>query len=342
MNLLHRQQGWLAAVPGLLLASSGLLFAQSDHPSSNALAHSNLTARALPIAPLPPPPLPAAAKPPVALFRELLGMSPVERRNALTNRTPENQKLILAKIREYQSLKPSERELRLRVTELRWYLLPLMQAPSTNRMEQLLSIPPEDRALVGSRLRAWDQLAQDVQKSLLDNEATVRYFTECTTDEQRSNMFKNISPARLHKLEEGLDQWQRMPEDERQKLATRFNQYFNLTAEEKQKALLTLSEPERKQIEKTLRSFDSLPPAQRAQCIRSFEKFASLTVEDRQEFLKNAERWKLMTPEQRQSWRDLVTQAPQLPVRFDTAPLPPIVTLPPRSGPPAPFVTNGN
>jgi hypothetical protein len=336
------QPGWFAVVSGLLLATSGLLLAQSDHSSPGVQAHSNLLTHPPIYAPLPPNTLPTPRKAPVALFRELLSMSPVERRNALTNRTPENQKLILAKIREYESLNPTERELRLRVTELRWYLLPLMQAPSTNRAEQLQSIPAEDRALVGSRLQAWDQLPPDVRTGLLDNEATVRYFTECTTEEQRRKIFEGISPARRQKLEEGLAQWRQMSEDQRQRLAKRFDQYFNLTAEEKQKALLTLSDTERQQIEKTLRSFESLPPAQRVQCIRSFEKFASLSVEDRQEFLKNAERWKLMTPEQRQAWRDLVTQAPQLPVRFDSPPRPPTISTPPRPGPPVPVFTNRN
>jgi len=34
-----------------------------------------------------------------------------ERRTALTNRSPENQKRLLAKLREYETLKPDEREL---------------------------------------------------------------------------------------------------------------------------------------------------------------------------------------------------------------------------------------
>ena len=75
-------------------------------------------------------------------------MNAAERKQALTNRSPEGQKLILAKVREYESLPPDERELRLRVTELRWYLLPLMTAPATNRPAQLAMIP-EPRPQVG-------------------------------------------------------------------------------------------------------------------------------------------------------------------------------------------------
>ena len=44
-------------------------------------------------------------KSPVDLFRELLAMDVAERSKALAKRTPEGRKRILAKLREYQSLK---------------------------------------------------------------------------------------------------------------------------------------------------------------------------------------------------------------------------------------------
>ena len=72
-------------------------------------------------------------KSPVTLFRELLAVSTVERNRLLADRLPENRKRILAKVREYESLKPDVRELRLQVTELRWYLFPLMTIAPTTR-----------------------------------------------------------------------------------------------------------------------------------------------------------------------------------------------------------------
>ena len=54
-------------------------------------------------------------------------MTPDERENFLTNRPPEIRKRILAKVGEYEALDPDERELRLRATELRWYLMPLLR-----------------------------------------------------------------------------------------------------------------------------------------------------------------------------------------------------------------------
>src|SRR5262252_544174 len=101
----------------------------------------------------------AAAKSPVAAFRELLNMDPEERAKALGDRREETRKRILAKIREYQSLKPDERELRLKVTELGFYLRPLMQTPATNREAQLAVIPEGYRELVQVRVERWDSLS---------------------------------------------------------------------------------------------------------------------------------------------------------------------------------------
>src|SRR4051812_4211960 len=83
------------------------------------------------------------AKSPVALFRELLAMSPEERNGAIAIRPPDIQKRILEKLQEYEILPDELRELRLRETELRWYLRPLMDEPRTNRAAKLALIPEE-------------------------------------------------------------------------------------------------------------------------------------------------------------------------------------------------------
>ncbi len=264
-------------------------------------------------------------------------MNALERKQALTNRSPENQKLILDKVREYETMDPDQREERLQVTEMCWYLLPLMTAPATNRPAQLVSIPPRSRQLVEDRLREWDKLTPDVQHELLGNGATLRYFTEIEglTDEQRRKILEGMSPERRQKLQEGIEQWSRMPADQRRKMISRFNQFFDLTAKDKEKALRTLSGPERRQIEKTLKTFENLPPDQRARCVRAIAKYTSLSLEERQLFLKNAERWKLLTPSQRQAWRDLVDKLPP-PMPPDLPPMPPS----PRSSRPTQVVTN--
>ncbi len=321
-------------LPGVLVAQAPL--AALGPPRTNTIQ-----------APLPPL-VPSLTSSPVAAFRQLLAASsPVEINKLLAGRSPGDRKLILAKLREYKSMKPDQRELRLRVTELRWYLLPLLKRPATNRLDLLQRVPAEDRALIEDRLREWDKLPADVQKQLLENEATIRSLTELQAS---TNAVQNLTPARRQKLQEGVDKWNQLPPDQRQKVITRFKQFFELTPGEQEAALDTLSEAERRQLEKTLQAFGNLSPAQRAQCVRSFEKFASLSLQERQQFLKNAERWKVMSPAERQAWRDLVNQAPLLPtvsLRRVQPPMPPLPPPPTPAGlrphtPASPLVTNPN
>jgi hypothetical protein len=285
--------------------------------------------------------LPTQGKSPVALFRELLAMTPPERNRFLANRSPEARRQILSKVWEYELSKPNERELRLKVTELRWYMWPLMNLRDANRASLLARIPEDDRALVEARLREWDKLSPAVQKELLDNEAMLRYFYELATSTPsvRSNIVSSLTPRRRAMLEKGIAGWNTLSQEQQQKMLGRFNQFFELTPGEKQKVLNTVSDAERKQIEKTLFKFEQLPPAKREQCINNFERFASLSLDERQQFLKNAERWKLMSPDERQAWRDLVRKlAPNRP------PLPPGLEQRVRSRQPPvtpPVATNG-
>jgi Protein of unknown function (DUF3106) len=261
-----------------------------------------------------PGPMPTLESP-VDFFRELLAMEPAERRQSLSNRPPEVQKKILAKVREYASLKPDERELRLRTTELQWYMQPLMSMPRTNREFRLALIPDEQRKLVEERLTRWDLLPLPIQEELLNNEMTARYFAplESATEEQKQKILSQISPERRAKLEAGLERWRGLSAEQREKTLESFNAVFELTPKEKQKVLGSLSAVEQQQMEKTLQSYAKLPVQQRMQCMRSFEKFAGMSLEERQAFLKNAERWKLMSPSERESWRELVKFAPLQP-----------------------------
>jgi hypothetical protein len=335
MSLPRANRLALAASFGAALLFFGALLAPAAM-SQPASLNPGTAAAAMPLPPSPP------LKSPVDFFRELLAMNLAERKQSLADRNPEDQKRILAKVREYESLKPDQRELRLRATELRWYLLPLMTSPPTNRPAQLALIPADPRKLVEDRLGLWDKLPAAVQKELLENEATLQYITplESASEEQRKEILKTISPARRERLEAGIARWRESSETQRQETLSRFNQFFDLTPWEKDRALNTISEAERRQMERTLRAFENLPKAQRARCIQSFEKFAGMSLEERQQFLKNAERWRLMRPEERQAWRDLVLRLPELP------PSPPGLGLPPPPpGPPGldqPVVTNRN
>ena len=251
------------------------------------------------------PPVPKFQSP-VAFFRQLLVMTPMERNHSLTNRTPEARARIMAKVREYQALGPDERELRLRATELRWWLTPLMRATPTDRAMRLEQVPDDLRGLVESRLRQWEILPPSLQAELLASENALQYFAQVQTNNPTAN-------------------------PEQKKIAEQFNQYFELTPKEKQRTLNTLSEAERAAMEKTLKTFEQLPPRQRIQCIRNYGKFAGMSAAERAEFLKNAEQWSKLSPAERQSWRTLVAQIPQMP------PMPPPVipaNLIPHAAPP--------
>ncbi len=264
-------------------------------------------------------------KSPIDFFREVLNRSGAERFEFLKGRSPASQRVILEKVREYEQLSPEQRELRLRVTELHYYLLPLMSVPAANRTNQLASISPEMRKLVEDRLQKWDQLSPESQKELLQNEATLRSLLEFA-NAPPGQPRPALSDAQRVELEAGIRKWRELSGEQRDSTIRRFNQFFDLTPEEKEHALSTLSEPERHQLERTLVSFENLSPLQRAQCVRSFQKFASLSPQERQQFLKSAEVWNRMSPSQRQLWKDLVYDLghqPPLPAPLGQPPKPP-------------------
>jgi len=244
---------------------------------------------------------------PVNFFRQLLMMSPAERNKALASRTPEARARILAKVREYQALDPDECELRLRATELRWYLTPLLRAQPGDRESGLALVPQELRELVNSRLAQWDALPRSLQQEFLANDKTLNYVAHVETQAPSAD------------------------DMQQQKIAEQINDFFKLTSAEEQQLLGTLSETERTQMEKTLKTFGKLPPQQRILCIRNYAKFADMTSTERAEFLKNAESWSKMSPEERQTWRDLVAHVPLWP------PMPTAVPpLPPQPAPRVP------
>jgi len=226
-------------------------------------------------------------------------MAPSERLTALTNRPPEMRAKILAKVREYQALGADERELRLRATELRWYLVPLLRLSPTNRVSRLAMVPPEMQELVKSRLQHWDILPPPLKQEFLTNDSTLHYFAR-------------VEPTNAT-----------VANPDQQQIADRFNQFFELTAAEKKSTLNTLSVAERAQMEKTLQSFEKLPPRQRLTCVHNYAKFAGMSATERAQFLKNADDWSKMSPAERQTWRDLVKTVPLWP------PMPPPMTIMP-------------
>jgi Protein of unknown function (DUF3106) len=299
---------------GLVFFAAGqcLVFPLRSENSTNSSAPVKLFST--PANMVPPPP---AAHSPVDFFRNLLAMTPQDRENFLANKPPEIRERILDKVREYLALDPDERELRLRATELRWYLMPLLRDSSATRPARLAQVPDDIRGLVKARLMQWEILPPSLQKEFLENERTLHYFSHVDAT-------NNPVAGEWHRSPNDADQarWNALTEDQRQRITAQFNQFFELTPGEKEKTLGTLSGAERAQMEKTLAAFATLPPPQRAQCVRAFTKFAGMSAQERAEFLKNAERWGQMPPAERKAWRDLVAHVPQWP------PLPPALMPP--------------
>lgn len=290
---------------------------------------------------VPPPPAPPVVQnrhegSPIDYFRKLLAMSPGEREQALAKEPEERRKILASKIVEYEAMSKEERELRLRMTQLRWYLVPLMKSSPDKRNQMLEQIPEEDRALIIRRLKLWDEIPVQVQKEFLENELHLGYLLKRgITEEQRSEMLKAFPPDRRQKLEQELAKWNALPEKQRDEITARFNQFFELNDREKDRILDNLSKADRQKMEQTLKSLENLPPGERKQYIEAFDQFARMSPEERRKFLRNAERWQAMTPAEKEAWRAVVQRS------LPTPPLPPIPSANHKQPPlPPPLATN--
>lgn len=307
---------------GIILGGMAGLCAQtpvtSPVPSPPGFAPAKITQ-------MPPPP--PISKSPVDTLRALLALKPGDREHYLATRPPEIRKRFMAKIQEYESMKPEERELRLRATQLRWYLLPLMQTPPTNRVAQLAAIPEADRQLVNDRLQQWDLVPPGLQKEFLEYGLTAAYFVG--KDSEHAEPIPKLSLEKLPPpdLIKRMDYVSKLPAEKREQMYTSFQRFFELTDADKQKTLNVLSPVERQQMLRTLQTFLRLPRSRRDECLQSFGKFTSMTEEERRGFFKNAERWQELSPAERQAWRNLVNRFPSQP------PMPP---MPPGVVPPLP------
>jgi hypothetical protein len=305
MNCFRQGREWLAA-----LAVAGLVFSTAAQSNTNVAFHAGtLTVPAAIV----PPPIPPS---PMDYFRNLLAMSPDEREKALAGKPPEIRAKILAKVIQYAALDPRESQLRVRATELRWYLMPLLRAAPADRTIQLAQVPDKIRDLVKSRLMQWEILPPQLQQEFLENEHIVSYFSSLDTT---NHLTAESAPS-----DADQSRWNALSANKRQAMTEQFNAFFEMPPSEKKEALDGLSDGERAQMEKTMQTFNQLPPPQRTQCISAFGKFANMSPQERAEFLKNAERWSQMSSADRKAWIDLVAHVPQWPPAVPAMLMPPM------------------
>ena len=232
-------------------------------------------------------------------------MEPAERQKEFVNR-PKTREFLEAKLKEFQTLPPEERENRLRTLELQWYLRPLMRTSPTNRT--LKAIPERDRPLVEARLKLWDQLSNDEKRDMLESELAVRVLSRPEEGLITQSGFSMISTQQQERISRSVDYINQLPSEKREQTYRNFSRFFGLSEHEKTKALDSFSETDRKRMELTLQAFDKLPPAERDRCIAGFEKFRALSSSERQDFLRSAERWRAMNAKDRQAWRLIVNR----------------------------------
>jgi hypothetical protein len=300
-------RGWLAA----LLFFFGAVFAQGA-------------------APVGAPPVPPLSNSPVEFFRRLLVMSPEQRTAALTNRSEKAQRIILSRLNEYSAMPNGERELRLRAMHLRWLLLPLMRTAPAERARFMGGLSPDDRALVGERLRRWEGIPADLQAQFLEHEAAIDYFARIQNS-PLPPMPPGLSPEmddQRRRLEMGLNRWNSLSSTDRSRMLGQFRDFFELGPQDLAKGMDHLKANERRLLDAARDRFGGLPAAQRREYMLAFGRLAGMSPGQRARFLGNVERWESMSAAERNVWRQLTKQVPELP------------PFPPGMFPPFPAGTN--
>ncbi len=272
------------------------------------------------------PPLPAPTRPPVELFLELLNASPARREQLLASKTPAARDLIQKRIREFESLAPSQQEeaaWQLRLAQFRYYLSNLIQLSPDRRDTLLKTAPREDLSLLQERLLAWDALPEPARAGILESDRHLHHFVRQTSSDpaRLTSALAAAPPAARPEIEAQFKRWSNLSESERTTRTATFQQFFGLSESERSRAVRRLPDADRLAMEKTLQRFARLPEADRLRCLQGFDKLASLPAAEREEFLRNAARWQAMTPQERTLWRRLVLGTP-------APPLPPIPSAP--------------
>ena len=257
----------------------------------------------------------AAAEPvvaernPVAAFRILLAMRTDARTTELAAKPARVREVLSTRLREYDKLPPAEREARLRATELRYYLNPLLTTLPATRATQLATVPESLRPLVEERLAAWDKLPAEIQREVLTNERLLQAMTRPAVP----NAFPPLPPGLEPKAPDNVSQWQTLDAKQREQLLDNFTHYFRLDERAKTRVVAALPELKRAEATRTLDQFEQLPVGERAACLTALKKLGQMTQAEQARFYANAEQWQKMPESERAAWRKVVIEFPPLP-----------------------------
>lgn len=256
---------------------------------------------------------------PVAVFRTLLAMRTDARTTELAAKPTRLREVLTTRLREYDVLPPAEREARLRATELRFYLNPLLTTIPATRATQLAAVPEGLRPLVTERLAAWDKLPAEIQREVLTNERLLQAMTRPSV----AGAFPPLPPGLVPNVPDNVSQWQSLAPVQREQLLDNFTHYFRLDDRAKTRVVAALPEPKRAEATRTLDQFEQLPTEERAACLTALKKLGQMTQEQQAQFYANAEQWKKMSESERTAWRKVVIEFPPLPPGADLPPLSP-------------------
>lgn len=261
-----------------------------------------------------------AARNPVVIFRDLLAMRTDAREKELAAKPERLRTVLTSRLREYDSLPPLEREARLRSTELRYHLHPLLTTPLPERAARVATVPESFRALVAERLAAWDKLPAEIQREVLANERLVQAITRPAVP----NAFPPLPPGLEPKVPDDLVHWQSLGPLQREQLLDSFTHYFRLDEQAKTRVVASLPAPKRAETARTLDQLDQLSPEERAACLTALRRLGQMSPAEQARFYANAEQWQKMSEQERNAWRKVVTEFPPLPPGAGQPPLPPL------------------
>ena len=217
-------------------------------------------------------------------------------------------------------LPPAERVARLRATELRFYLNPLLTTIPATRATQLATVPETLRPLVTERLAAWDKLPAEIQREVLTNERLLQAMTRPAV----ANAFPPLPPGLEPNVPDNVTQWQNLNAQQREQLLGNFTHYFRLDDRAKTRVMAALPEPKRAEATRTLGEFEQLTAGERAICLNALKQLGQMTPAQQAQFYANAEQWKQMSDSERAAWRKVVIEFPPLPPGAGSQPpLPP-------------------
>ena len=250
-----------------------------------------------------------AERNPVAAFRLLLAMRTDARTTELAAKPARLREVLTTRLREYDTLTPAEREARLRATELRYYLNPLLTTLPATRATLLATVPEGIRPLVEERLAAWDKLPGEIQREVLTNERLLQAMTRPAVP----NALPPLPPGLEPKVPDNVTQWQGLDARQREQLLDSFTHYFRLDERAKTQVVAALPATGRAETARTLGQFEQLPAGERAACLTALKQLGQMTPAEQAQFYANAEQWKRMPESERAAWRKVVVEFPPLP-----------------------------